>query len=83
MIVEAYIQDSRALSDNVNNVRGRSARKAGLASWQSYRVVCKECENRIRFLGGLETKMVGGTEFGSRLWVKTKIVDEVGECKRS
>jgi hypothetical protein len=45
-------------------------------------IVSKECENRVRFLGSLKTKMVGGAEFGCRFWGKPKIVDEVGNCKR-
>jgi len=44
-------------------------------------IVSKEGENRVRFLGSLETKTVSGTEFGSKLWGKPKIVGEVGSCK--
>ena len=40
-------------------------------------MVSKEVENRVGFLGILETELVTGAKFGSRLWVKPKIVNEV------
>lgn len=44
-------------------------------------MVCEEVENRVRFLGSLELKTVGGAKFGSKLWGETEIVDEVGGRK--
>lgn len=101
MILEAYRQDPRVLTNKVNNVTGRSAfgeKKlklgqhpfGGVTGKQPWHLgngivqlriretmVPKEVENRVRFLGILKTELVSGAEFGSRLWVKPKLVNEV------
>jgi len=45
-------------------------------------MVCKECEIRVKVLGGLKLNTVGGAKFGSRLWEEPKIMDEVSPTPR-